>query len=183
MNTSSFVLFALLAGSVRLLAADVELGRLKSSYHEATKRALDPINTTYEKELLRLLEKHTKAGKLAEALEVKEEIERLTGRVIQDTAGTPAPPEKSVERLFAGRSWKTGLGTKFDFKRDGSGTRQLGADKKPIIWKIGADGIVEVTGEKNGSGTIETWYFKFVSRDEGYIGGAKDKIEGRVTPD
>ncbi|MBK8094892.1 MAG: hypothetical protein IPK32_23715 [Verrucomicrobiaceae bacterium] len=178
-----FLLLPFVFGATPLMSADVELGRLKQSYQDATKRALEPINATYEKELLRLLEKHTKAGKLAEAIEVKEEIERLTGRVIKDTAGTPASPEKSVERFFAGRTWKTGLGTKFDFKRDGSGTRQLGSDKKPIVWKVGVDGIVEVTGEKNGSGTMENWFFKFLSRDEGYIGGAKDKIDGRVNPD
>ncbi|WP_395730579.1 hypothetical protein [Prosthecobacter sp.] len=115
-------------------AADADLERLKQSYQEATSRALAPLNATYEKELLKLLEQRTKAGQLAEAIEVKEEIERITGRAIKDTSGTPAQPGRPpLEKLFVGKSWRTSLGTVFEFKKDGSGSRQLGSDKKAIV--------------------------------------------------
>lgn len=165
-------------------AADADLERLKQSYQDATTRALAPVNATYEKELLKLLEQRTKAGQLAEAIEVKEEIERLTGRTIKDVSGTPAQPNKlPVEKLFVGRSWRTSLGTLFEFKKDGSGMRQLGSDKKAITWKIIGPDMMEVSGQKNDSGIVETWFFKFLDKDEGYIGGSRDKIDGQLKRD
>jgi hypothetical protein len=167
-----------------MLAADADLQRLKQSYQEATARALAPINSTYEKELLKLLEQRTKAGQLAEAIEVKEEIERLTGRAIKDSAGTPVQPGKPpLEKLFVGKAWKTSLGTSFEFRKDGSGTRQLGSDKKATVWKIIGPDLIEVSGQKNDSGVMETWFFKFLDKSEGYIGSSRDKIDGRLIPD
>ena len=165
-------------------AADADLERLKQSYQEATSRALAPLNATYEKELLKLLEQRTKAGQLAEAIEVKEEIERITGRAIKDTSGTPAQPGRPpLEKLFVGKSWRTSLGTVFEFKKDGSGSRQLGSDKKAIVWKVAGPDLVEASGQKNDSGVVETWFFKFLDKDEGYIGGSRDKIDGKLKRD
>ncbi|MCB1276173.1 hypothetical protein [Prosthecobacter sp.] len=165
-------------------AADADLERLKQSYQDASARALAPINATYEKELLKLLEQRTKAGQLAEAIEVKEEIERLTGRAIKDTSGSPIQPGKPpLEKLFVGKSWRTSLGTSFEFKKGGSGTRQLGSDKKAIVWRIVGPDMVEVSGQKNDSGVVETWFFKFLDKGEGYIGGSRDKIDGKLKPE
>lgn len=165
-------------------AADKDLERLKQSYQDAVSRAVTPINTTYEKELLKLLEQRTKAGQLAEAIEVKEEVERLTGKAIANTSEAPVlPTQPPFDKLFVGKSWRTSLGTVFDFKKGGSGVRQLGSDKKPITWRILGPSLVEVSGVKNDSGTVETWFFKFLDKDEGYIGGSRDKIDGKLKPE
>lgn len=179
-----FLVTLFLAYVATVTAADADLERLKQSYQEATSRALAPINATYEKELLKLLEQRTKAGQLAEAIEVKEEIERITGRAIKDTSGTPAQPGRPpLEKLFVGKSWRTSLGTVFEFKKDGSGSRQLGSDKKAIAWKVVGPDLVEASGQKNDSGVVETWFFKFLDKDEGYIGGSRDKIDGKLKRD
>ncbi len=52
-----------------LFAADPDLARLQKSYDEAKKRALAPLQTTYQTELQKLMEQHTKAGRLEAALE------------------------------------------------------------------------------------------------------------------
>ena len=92
-------------------AADKDLERLKQSYQDAVSRAVTPINTTYEKELLKLLEQRTKAGQLAEAIEVKEEVERLTGKAIANTSEAPVlPTQPPFDKLFVGKSWRTSLG-------------------------------------------------------------------------
>ncbi|MFN9941340.1 MAG: hypothetical protein ACK56I_17860, partial [bacterium] len=53
--------------------ADPEMDRLKTAYEAAVERSVAPIRSTYEKELLKLMEKHAKAGNLNAALEVKTE--------------------------------------------------------------------------------------------------------------
>jgi len=68
----------------------------------------------------------------------------------------------------------------FDFKKGGAGVRQLGSDKKPITWRIVGPSMIEVSGEKNDSGAMETWFFKFLDNKEGYIGGSRDKIDGKL---
>ncbi len=68
--------FALAAGTIH--AVDPDLARLQKSYDEASRRALQPIQATYQAELQKLLEQHTKNGKLEAAIEVKGEIQRLS---------------------------------------------------------------------------------------------------------
>jgi hypothetical protein len=85
-------------------AADPDLGRLQKSYDEAKKRALDPVQTTYQTELQKLMEQRTKAGKLDAALEVKAELERLAEERSQLLSEAAQPNDSALrKKLIKGR--------------------------------------------------------------------------------
>lgn len=81
-----------------------ELGKLRENYTRAIERATSPIKSTYVLELKKLMERHTKAGNLDAALEVKAELEavaefdgtslRLSNPKVEPVppAGQPVPP-------------------------------------------------------------------------------------------
>ncbi len=85
-------------------AADPDLGRLQKSYDEAKKRVLVPLQTTYQTELQKLLEQHTKAGKLDAAIEVKAELERLAEERSQPVSVAEQSTESALrKKLIKGR--------------------------------------------------------------------------------
>lgn len=85
-------------------AADPDLGRLQKSYDEAKKRALDPVQTTYQTELQKLMEQRTKAGKLDAALEVKAELDRLAEERSQLLSEAAQPNDSALrKKLIKGR--------------------------------------------------------------------------------
>jgi len=54
-----------------------ELHQLRESYQQAAERALQPVRVRYLEQLQGLQKRYTQAGKLAEALAVKAEIDRI----------------------------------------------------------------------------------------------------------
>jgi len=85
-----FLRCVLLIGVSLASAADPDLAKLQKSYDEAVKRAVDPITATYRAELQKLLEQHTKAGKLEAAVEVKTVLDDLAQK-------PPQPPVQAVK--------------------------------------------------------------------------------------
>jgi hypothetical protein len=71
-------LTAVLGASVPCVAQDPDLAKIKGSYDAASERALAPLKATYERELRKLLDQHTRSGNLAAANEVKAELDALT---------------------------------------------------------------------------------------------------------
>lgn len=172
-----------LFGSVSIVLAegDVELLKLRTSYQNAVDRAVTPLRSTYEKSLLKLLEKHTKAGNLNAALEVKKEIESITGQPLstapkEAAAASDESPSKGMESLMVNKTWQTATGTKFSFLKGGEGYRQFGADRTAIKWRPRGSLYVEVTGLATQGGAERTWYMHFKSRDEAFYGESRENI-------
>lgn len=162
-------------------AADSELTRLKQAYDEASTRVLTPIKATYERELAKLLDKQTKAGKLTEAVETKAELDHLKSDGQKTGGSLEADWKSTLEKLFVGRTWQTALGTTFELKKNGTGIKQIGSNKTPIAWRLVDPDVVEVSGEKDASGQVPLWFLRFVSREEAYIGATKNLTDGKLT--
>ena len=180
---SSLLLFVF---CVNMAFADAELDRLKTSYEAAVERSVAPLRTTYEKELLKLMDHHTKAGNLTAALEVKNEIEQLTGKPYMDPSApkpttTAITKPKILEQYFVGKTWRTPSGTNYTFNEDGKGFRQFGNDKSDFKWKQRGKDIVEVVGPASQGGSDTTWFFKFVSLEEAYYGKNKDTTDAKLS--
>lgn len=174
-------------GAALAADGDVELLKLRSSYQNAVDRAVKPLRSTYEKELLKLLEKRTKAGDLNAALEVKKELEVITGKSVvtnpEEATETASVPEtKGMESLFVKKTWKTATGTKFSFEKDGEGFRQFGADRTPIKWRARGSLYIEVTGQATQGGAERTWFMHFKSRDTAFYGETREDISAPLTP-
>lgn len=88
------VLVVLLALSVSCFAAEPpkELTALKENFAKALERTTKPLQSAYETELRKLIEKHTKAGEFDAAVAVKTELEGKT-----PAANAPQPPASMVE--------------------------------------------------------------------------------------
>ncbi|MGV3659920.1 MAG: hypothetical protein ACO1TE_07040 [Prosthecobacter sp.] len=176
------VLFA----AIHSANADPEMDRLKASYDAAVERSVAPLRATYEKELLKLMEKHTKAGDLTAALKVKDEIEKLTGKpVLIPTAapsGTGAVARaKVLEPYFVGKTWRTPTGTSFTFREDGTGDRQFGNDKSAFKWKQRGRDTVEAIGPGTSGGADRSWFFRFESLEEAFYGNDRDTTNAKLT--
>jgi len=180
MNIPSLITTVVLSFAwVQNTVADAELERLQASYNGAVERAVAPLRDTYEKELLKLMEKHTKAGNLDAALEVKVELEQLTGKTLGSKSGS-AETTKAGDKIFIDKTWKTPTGTNFTFNQDGTGTRQFGNDMTTFKWKLRGKDTVEATGPGNQSGNETTWYFRFHSLGEAYYGNNRDSVNNPV---
>lgn len=131
---------------------DADLSKLKEAYSNAIERATAPITSTYQTELKKLLDRLTKEGKLDAALQVRAELEALTG----ETKDTPTPPANETGRLTRGETkviedriinkyWARPDGTDgYYFLKDGNGHRVMGTADNPILWKIDESGTVVV---------------------------------------
>lgn len=85
-------------------AVDPELEKLQKSYDEATKRALAPIQATYQKELQKLMEQHTRAGKLDAAVETKAELEKFGQKQTQLATSKSITDEAALrKKLTSGK--------------------------------------------------------------------------------
>lgn len=181
-----FLAFFFLIATAQLTFADPEMDRLKTAYEAAVERSVAPIRSTYEKELLKLMEKHTKAGNLNAALEVKTEIERLTGKPVAD-ASTPkssttvVSKPRILEQYFVGKTWRSPTGTSFTFNEDGTGHRAFGNDKTDFKWKQRGKDTVEAVGPGTAGGSERSWFFRFVSLEEAYYGNNKDTTDAKLT--
>jgi hypothetical protein len=177
------LLACLLAGTVH---ADPELDRLKTSYDAALERAAAPVRTAYEQQLLKLLDRHTRAANLNATGEVRAELARIGARNVPAPTtnavlpgATPTTLRTELEKLFVEKAWKTPSGTKFTFHAKGEGLMEFGSNKGTIAWRHVSPKLVEVV---NQGGAKDTWYFRFVSPTEGYYGGSKDKITLQLQP-
>ena len=77
---------------------------LQDSWQAARKRSLSSINEIYEEELKKLVEALTKEGKVDQALEAKEELDRITKKAAAATL-----PKKSQEEVSAFERWLTSV--------------------------------------------------------------------------
>ncbi len=124
-------------------AEPVEVTQLRSQYELAVERATAPHRATYLKQLERLLEKFTKAGKLDEALATKAELDKMRA-----PAAAPMDPAaeraESVRKWMTGRVWTTGF-TDYAFKEDGSGVATWAKGTEAFAWELLPDATVSVT--------------------------------------
>jgi hypothetical protein len=168
----------------RSSAADPEVARLKTSYQVAVDRAVGPLKTSYEQELRKLVERFTKSGNLAGALEARTELEGSTGKSEGEAgkaANAPAS-QKAIERFFVGKTWKTPTGTNITFDKDGTGFRQFGKDKTSLIWHPIEGGLIEATLQTTQGGSVQNMYFRFLSNSEAYFGMAQDSVTKKLEP-
>ena len=174
-----FLTFALLALSIysSALASDPELDKLKQAYAGAIERATAPIKATYGKELQKLLQAHTQAGRLDAAAGVMAELKDL---------GTlsPAPalsntPGSTSDRLFIGKSWFTKAGSEYHFNKDGTGYRLQKMDfddKVTFTWRQLPDGVVEAMQRKQPNAQPSATFFRFVDRKTAFQGDSASNI-------
>ncbi len=176
--------FLLVLACCSLAGADAELDRLRVSYEGAVERAVAPLRETYKQELLKLMDRHTRAGNLDAALEVRRELQDLTGEAFEQPGdGSSAigeRPGKEVETYFVDKTWRTPTGTNFTFNKDGKGARQFGNDLTAFRWKLRGKDTVEVTGPAKVGDKETTWYFRFFSPDEAYYGNSREAAQTRL---
>jgi len=158
-----------------LASAQDELDRLKTSYQTAVSRAVEPLKSTYEKELRKLLSRHAQAGRLEDVAKVIQELKAIG--ITDAESGIAAPTSKSRKLSFESTTWKTPTGTAFSFESNGKGTRSFGgSDATAITWRERSGGIVEVTGDGSKGGETTTWFFRLVSESEAFYGNSKDDV-------
>lgn len=161
--------------------ADADLDRLRTSYEGAVERAVSPLRDTYKQELLKLMDRHTRAGNLDAALAVRRELQDLTGESFEQSGDGRGAigerPGKEVETFFVDKTWRTPTGTNFTFNKDGKGSRNFGNDLTPFRWKLRGQDTVEVTGPSKGGGKDTTWFFRFFSSDEAYYGNSRETAQ------
>lgn len=183
---NKLVSFFILLTAIPMAHADPEMDRLKASYDAAVERSVAPLRATYEKELLKLMEKHTKAGDLTAALKVKDEIEKLTGKPVltpsSATSGTGATArQKALEPYFVGKTWRTPTGTDFTFHEGGTGDRQFGNDKTTFKWRQRTHDMVEAVGPGTSGSPDRSWFFRFETLDKAFYGNDKDTANAKLT--
>jgi pentatricopeptide repeat protein len=172
MKIAFFLVVAL--PTISLSAEPADLARLRDNYLQAAERALTPVKLTYEKELQKLLDTYTKAGKLDDALQVKNEMTKLKGGVI--AAPVSSPETDKLRGYFVGRTWVTGSGSAFSFKKDGSGEVQWDEGKEPFTWEVTDPKTVMV--QRPGKRA----YFFFESRQKGEMADSLDGTRRKLEP-
>ena len=178
-------LFFLIAACLTMLAraVDPDLERLKGSYQAAVSKATAPIQATYEKELQKLLQAHTKAGRLDAAAEVMSELQTL-GAVAPPPSTANAPTgnpatQTSNDKLFVGKSWYSRAGSEYHFSKDGTGYRfqKLDFDDNvTFTWRQLPDGLVEVLQRKQPTAQATPTFFRFVDRKTAYQGDTATNV-------
>lgn len=158
------------ADSPRLPEDAVEL---KQAYEAAREKALKPIEETYEKELNRLLEQHTKSGNVDEATAIRAELASLT-RV-------EAPSRKAIEVVTADmlanskviyHDPTSNYVATWLFREDGS-VSVAGSGRKGT-WKIDDDILKVVFGKNWNSFTTS-----LAENGSDYLLEQKDSIYGK----
>jgi hypothetical protein len=161
-------LLALLA--IQVSAAEpADLTKAREAYQQASERALTPVKAAYWNELTRLIEQYTKAGKLDEAVAVKNEQAKLKGGAViplPPTAAAVATNTPGIAQLrerFVGRTFVTPGGTQFTFNKDGTGSQRWSEGNDNFTW--------EVLNEKTVHAKLASkqYYFWFESRFKGEI--------------
>lgn len=105
-----------------------ELARLKTSYQSAVTKAVTPLTTAYRKELEKLMDTFTRAGKLDQALQVKKELATLDSVSLakseQDSDTKGIAPTTAPVTSIEGTVWiaKTGFLRRLEFRAKGAMT-------------------------------------------------------------
>ncbi len=130
--------------------------RLKSTYNETVEHAVKPIRERYVSDLKRLLDDYTKAGKLDQALAIKQEIGSM-----ERSGGDSTETAEQFQHRLENTSWlwNDDPKGKFTFLPDGA-TKGWGGRFK---WTVTKPFVVETD-----KGTIEFDHalLKGVSRRE-----------------
>lgn len=170
----SLITSLLVFSAVLVLAEPADLVRLRDNYQQAAERALTPVKATYEKELQKLLDAYTKAGKLDDALVVKNELAKLKGGVV--TAPVSSPETDKLRGYFVDRTWVTGSGSAFSFNKDGTGEVQWNEGKEAFKWEITDPKTVAV--QRPGKRA----YFFFESKQKGEMADSLDGTRRKLEP-
>lgn len=171
------ILAIALASFVPAYAEDPEFAKLQKIQRDAIAKAVTPINEGYVRELRKLLERQTKAGKLDEAKVTMEEIGVITGKDESATASTTS--DKDFEKFVIGTTWKHVAGSTVTFKKGGAGVKEEGNKEWPIVWRIHPPNIIEATGNFNADGSQRTFFYRIISKKESYYG---DTADGATAP-
>jgi hypothetical protein len=175
-----------LAALVSTSFADVgDLHQLKTNYEAACARVTGPLTNTYVAELQKLLRVKQQAGNPADIAAVSAELQRMGVNTqapkpaAPTTPAAPAEPGK-IEKFFVGKTWVTPAGTKFSFNKNGLGMRSFGKEESQIVWTLLPDNLIQVVGESTKGGSMRTWYFRFLSTNEGYYGDSKENPSAKL---
>ncbi len=154
--------------------ADDELNRLRVSHNAAVNRTIAPLRSVYEKDLQKLLQRYTQAGKLDAASEVVQELQLLKSNMVASVS--LPPPKVYSDSCFVGQTWITPTGTRFTFDENLTGKQQYGNQKTtPFKWEKTGNGVeVKLVDEK---GCERHWIFRFAGRTEAYYKGVDDVSE------
>ncbi|MBX7211328.1 MAG: hypothetical protein K1X78_23675 [Verrucomicrobiaceae bacterium] len=158
----TLLLFTATVGSLHAQSAS-ELDFLRQNYRKAIDRATKPLTETYVAELKKLLDRHTKAGKLDQALEVRKELEGISAPEPQAMAVAPDASDKPKKRIstserkdieswILNKTWRvaypSGGGETLYFAKDGKAGRMTGdivdAFMPAFKWTIEDDGTIKV---------------------------------------
>ena len=177
-------LFAAQVAQAQETTEPAQLRALRTSWEASRKKALQPIDATYTQELQKLLDVLTKAGRLDEAVSVKNELAKLGANPgVRDISDGKVPTSSKAAtgeiQPFVGKKWQTRNGTIFTFHNDGTGEQELGGKKVPTKWTFGKDNVVVVEGDKDNKKAF--WYFKFTGRKEGTFGSSPAAIDNVLT--
>ncbi len=147
-------------------------------------RKLDPLHRDLLERLDALVVMLTKAGRLEDALTVKNrraDLEKAgAGNGEPDKEAEPDDMEK-IDRLFVNRTWISAAQAHYRFDRGGEGERTHGGVPTPFTWTKREDGLVMVKGQMAPDSALVTWYFKFDNRETALFGTRPDSVPYPLT--
>jgi len=168
---------AAIATNENAAKGSAQLESLRKNWMQARNKAVQPSDAIYTKELQKLQESFTKAGKLEEALAVKGELEKTDGPSMVTASALGASKQSTA---FVGKKWRTASGSAFIFKSDGTGIQANAAGKEwPLKWSRGSDDLVLVDGWLDDQKA--TLYFQFTKSKEGVFGSTSEKLDKQVS--
>jgi hypothetical protein len=123
-----------------------DAARLKKSWQDARARAVEPLDEKYRQELDKLLQAHTKAGRLDAALAIRAELASMqtanaTAKDVSVSSGDQKMSASDVAEQFVGKKWAT----------------EMWAGKWQI-WDFRKAGEVIITRAKEGRVEPGEWY-------------------------
>lgn len=151
-----------------------QLSNLRQSWLLSRKRAIEPKNETYLRDLERLQDNYTRGKNLEDALVVKDEIEKLkSGRALVSAA-------TNGNGNFIEKRWRTGSGSTFVFKSNGTGTQANASGREwPTSWSMGPDGLITVDAWADDQKA--TLYFRFGEENSGRFGSTSEILDKTLT--
>jgi hypothetical protein len=118
-----------------------EPARIKRTYEQEKQRVLQPLLERYVADMKRCLDDATRAGKLADALAIKAEIDATSAETLETIA--------AFNRKIIGIVWKWNGLRDFNFKPDGTADRGTG-----MTWKSVAPYLIQYRETNGYHGTI-----------------------------
>jgi hypothetical protein len=196
------LILTLVSGASFLHADTAEFERLQASYKDALDKATKPLTQTYLRELERLRDSYTRSANLEGAQKVQTEIDSLTraaafANVAKKAPTAPptpvaAPPVSAKEAAaatmppelhwFVGKTWLTDALTKWNFEKDGTGSKSRSGQKTGSIfkWRVLGSGLVELSEQAAPGKPVSITLLRFKDRNEAWFGGTPDKLNARL---